>query len=267
MDNFYEILGVPYSASKEQIKRAFREKAKKFHPDIAGEIGQSEMRKCIRAYETLSHPARREEYDRLYRRFTEKYTFDYRNFLQERVDDPESQAKLIFFDLLHLRETDALETWKRQGGLDFPLEDYLDREDWMDCSYILAEELAKNGSYYESFMLLVALVREERRKPYFKHFMEEVDTFLKELVRLKLPFNVDDETLIECLKNLINLGYSKRDEARWLRAMAEALVRLGLPDEARKFLLAALERDPQLPQVATLKRRVGLSGSFKTRLV
>jgi hypothetical protein len=49
--------------------------------------------------------------------------------------------------------------------------------------------------------------------------------------------------------------------------MAEALVRLGLPDEARKFLLAALERDPQLPQIATLKRRVGLSGSFKTRLV
>ncbi|MFQ3547834.1 MAG: DnaJ domain-containing protein [Termitinemataceae bacterium] len=258
MENYYEILGVSVDASEEAIKRAFREKAKKVHPDIAGEASQAEMRKLLSAYETLSHPQRREEYNRAYERFTRKYEFDYRTFLKERADDPESQAKLIFFDLLHLEEEEALSVWRAQGGLDFPLEDYLDREDWMDCAFILAEELDKRGFYYEAFMILINVIREERRKPYFRHFMEEVDSFLKALVRLRLPQSVDDETLVECLEELINIGYSRYDEARWLRSMGEALLRLGYTAEARDALAAALQRDPKLPHVFQLKRKLGM---------
>jgi len=220
MTNYYEILAIGQNASTQQIKKAFRERAKRLHPDLAGENAAEEMRKLLVAYETLSNRDRRFEYDRVYNRFIGKYRFDYRTFLMEREGDPSSQAKLIFFELLHLEEERALSIWQKQGGLQFPMEKHLDREDWMDCAYILAEELAKRRRFYEAFVLLVSLVREERRLPYFRHFAREVETLLKELVRLHLRPAVDAETYLECMEALLELGFPPQYEARVLRSIA-----------------------------------------------
>jgi curved DNA-binding protein CbpA len=258
MWNYYSLLGVEERASPEDIKKAFREKAKQIHPDITGREDQEAMRRLITAYETLCDPDRRFEYDRAYRRFVKSRSFDYRDFLKERSDDPESQAKLIFFDLLHLEEDEALAIWETQGGLRFSLEAYLDREDWMDCAFILAEELEKRRRYYESFELLAALVREERRRPYFRHFMEEVEGFLKELVRLKLKGAVDGPTYAECLRTLLSLGFSRHDEARWMRSLAETLVRLGEKEAAREVLKGALDRESSLPNTVLLRRALNM---------
>jgi curved DNA-binding protein CbpA len=207
VDNYYTLLGVDKNASGQDIKKAFRERAKRLHPDIAGKEAEDRMRRILAAYEVLSNRDRRFEYDRAYGRFMGRGGFDYRSFLKERPEDPASQAKLIFFHLLHLEDDEALEVWTRNGGLDFPLENYLDREDWMDCSFLLAEELNKGGKVYEAFILLVRLVKEERRQPYFKHFMEDVENFLKELVRLRLKAAVDQERYVECLEILMGLGF------------------------------------------------------------
>ncbi|MCL2381164.1 MAG: J domain-containing protein [Treponema sp.] len=222
MTNYYEILTVGQNASTQEIKKAFRERAKRLHPDVAGESGEQEMRKLLAAYETLSNRDRRFEYDRAYSRFIGKYRFDYRSFLMERADDLESQSKLIFFELLHLEEETALAIWQKHGGLEFPMEKYLDREDWMDCAYILAEELAKRRRFYEAFVLLVSLVREERRLPYFKHFTQEVEGLLKELVRLHLRQAVDGETYVECLEALLDLGFPPAYEKRILYSIARS---------------------------------------------
>jgi len=229
----YDLLEVSENATAQEIKKAFRDKAKRLHPDIAGDDAAAEMRKLLSAYETLSDKNRRSEYDRVYSRFAEKYrgrqAFDYRSFLRERKDDPVSQAKLIFFELLHLEEEEAISIWQELGGLNFPMEEYLDREDWMDCTFILAEELVKRNFCFEAFVLLVMLVREERRQPYFKHFMQDVEIFLKELVRLRLRKTVDDETYIECMEALLELGFSSRDEAKWLRSINAARLNRRFP--------------------------------------
>ena len=256
MTNFYELLEIRQNATTQEIKKAFRERAKRLHPDIAGEEGAEEMRKLLAAYETLSNRGRRSEYDKIYNRFAAKYRFDYRTFLRERKDDPQSQAKLILFELLHFEEDTAVSIWQEQGGLRFPMETYLDREDWMDCSYILAEELAKRELYYEAFVLLVKLVREERRRPYFRHFMEDVENFLKELVRHRLRPAVNAEMYIECMEALLGLGFSSRDEARWMRSIAEALAHLGETDNAARVLREALKRDPRLPNTVQLRRKL-----------
>jgi len=259
MNNYYGLLGIGPNASTQEIKRAFREQAKKLHPDIAGEDGAEKMRRLLAAYETLSDQNRRFEYDRAYNRFTEKYRgehgFDYRSFLRER-NDPESRSKLLFFELLHLEEDAAISIWQEQGGLEFPLERYLDREDWMDCAFILAEELAKRNRHYEAFALLVMLVREERRRPYFKHFMPEVETFLKELVRLHLRSSVDAETYVRCMETMLDLGFSRRDEARWMRSMAESLVHMGELRDAARIFSEALKRDPKLPNTVLLRKKL-----------
>jgi curved DNA-binding protein CbpA len=256
MENYYSLLGLGPGASSGDIKRAFREKAKKLHPDIAGDRAAEEMRKLLGAYETLSDPNRRFAYDRAYRRFTGKYRFDYRTFLRERRDDPESQAKLVFFELLHLEEDEAIAVWRSQGGLGFSMEKYLDREDWMDCAFILAEELEKRNCCYEAFVLLTKLVREERRRPYFRHFAPEVERALKELVRRRLKAAVGGETYLECLERLLGLGFSPRDESRWMRSMAETLAGLGDAGGAGAVLREALKRDPALPNTAELRRRL-----------
>lgn len=63
--DYYEILGISRDASKEDIKRAYRRLARKYHPDVNKEPGSEERFKEInRAYEVLSEPESRARYDR-----------------------------------------------------------------------------------------------------------------------------------------------------------------------------------------------------------
>lgn len=63
--DYYEILGVDRNADKEEIKRAYRRLARKYHPDVNKEDGAEERFKEInRAYEVLSEPETRSRYDR-----------------------------------------------------------------------------------------------------------------------------------------------------------------------------------------------------------
>ena len=222
MNTYYELLGVERGASTEEIKRVFRERAKRLHPDVAGSGDGEAMRKLLTAYEVLSNPQRRFEYDRVYARFTRKTGFDYRTWLHEQ-DNPASQAKLVFFELLHLEEDEAVRIWQLNGGLDFPMEDYLDREDWMDCLFILAEELDRRGSVYEAFRLLAAILGEERQRPYFKHFAQDIENYIKSLVRHRLKPHVDEDTWLECLETLMGLGFPARDQDRWMRSAADTI--------------------------------------------
>ncbi|MDR0785062.1 MAG: J domain-containing protein [Treponema sp.] len=258
MENYYNLLGVKTDASFADIKKAFRGKAKKFHPDIAGAERDGEMRRLIGAYEVLSDNQRRLEYDRTLR-LAKNNEFDYRTFLQRRKDDPASLAKLMILDLFHEREEAALVLWRVHGGLNFPMKRYLDREDWMDGSYILAEELVKRACYYEAFVVLADIMREERRKPYFRHFSIDVETFLKELVKLKLRRAVNDETWVFCMETLLSLGgFSAKTEARWLCSMSDALCKLGRREEARAVFYKALEIYPRLTSIKRLRKSLGI---------
>lgn len=63
--DFYETLGVSRDADKEELKRAYRRLARKYHPDVNKEPGAEEQFKEVsRAYEILSEPEARARYDR-----------------------------------------------------------------------------------------------------------------------------------------------------------------------------------------------------------
>jgi curved DNA-binding protein CbpA len=183
MQNYYEMLGVGENAGSADIKKAFREKAKQLHPDIAGKDAEEKMRALIAAYETLLDGQRRSVYDRHLARFVKTYVFDYRKFLQDEPDDPKLQARLIFFELLRDRGEDAIKVWRAQGALSYAMRKYMDREDWMDCAFLLAEELDRHHFYREAHVLLSEVAEAEEERPYFKHFAVDVRAFLKNLTR------------------------------------------------------------------------------------
>jgi curved DNA-binding protein CbpA len=67
--DYYEILGLDSKATSEDIKKAYRELAKKYHPDINRSSTSEELFKLIsEAYEILSDGTKRTQYD-LYRKF------------------------------------------------------------------------------------------------------------------------------------------------------------------------------------------------------
>lgn len=62
---FYEILGLPRSASLDDIRAAFRERAKLWHPDSGKAADLDRFRLLNEAYEVLRDPRRRLDYDAL----------------------------------------------------------------------------------------------------------------------------------------------------------------------------------------------------------
>ena len=65
MDNYYDILGVHENADQDSIKRAYRNMAKKYHPDRNKEAGAEErFKKITEAYENIGDTNKRMEYDR-----------------------------------------------------------------------------------------------------------------------------------------------------------------------------------------------------------
>jgi curved DNA-binding protein len=67
--DYYEVMGVARDASPEEIKRAYRKLARKYHPDVSKEKDAEERFKEIgEAYEVLRDPKKRAAYDALGRR-------------------------------------------------------------------------------------------------------------------------------------------------------------------------------------------------------
>ncbi len=62
--DFYEVLGVSKSADANEIKRAYRKLAKKYHPDMnKAEDAEAKFKEVQEAYEVISDPKKRSTYD------------------------------------------------------------------------------------------------------------------------------------------------------------------------------------------------------------
>jgi DnaJ-class molecular chaperone len=65
MDDYYEILGVSRSASSDELQKAYRKLAKKYHPDLNPDdkAAQKKFKEVQQAYDTLSDEKKRKLYD------------------------------------------------------------------------------------------------------------------------------------------------------------------------------------------------------------
>ena len=62
MKDYYAILGVSKDASSEEIKKAYRNLSKKYHPDVNPDGGEK-FKEIAEAYDVLSNPEKKQRFD------------------------------------------------------------------------------------------------------------------------------------------------------------------------------------------------------------
>lgn len=264
MEDYYKILNIAPSASTAEIKRAFRKKAKQLHPDIPHNIRSQDgqrtnehaLMQLIRAYEALLDVRKRAEFDCFYSKIIKKTTgFDYRTWLKEQNDN-QSRATLIFFDLFHDNEEEAIQEFLRIRTQEssFSLRRYFSRGDFMDCSFVLAEELSFRGYDYEAFVLLEQIIREEQKKAYFRHFFPEVLILARKLIREKLVHTLADDLILDCCEAALDFGLSTSDNAEILKKMAEIYYRMGDFMSGDEHVAASRRMNPRVRGIAKLQK-------------
>src|ERR1041384_6059739 len=107
--DYYKILGVPRTAADEEIKKAYRKLARKYHPDVSKEANAKEkFQEVSEAYETLKDQEKRAAYDSL-GRFNPGQDFrpspDWYQRLRAGHPAQESEADLGNIDLSDLFES------------------------------------------------------------------------------------------------------------------------------------------------------------------
>lgn len=89
MKDYYKILGVSRNASKEEIKRAYRELAQKYHPDKKGG-DEKKFKEINEAYQVLSNDEKRRQYDQFgttFEGFQGAPGFDFSGFQGINIED------------------------------------------------------------------------------------------------------------------------------------------------------------------------------------
>lgn len=83
-DDFYDLLGLSRDATQDDVKRAYREKVREYHPDLNDDPrAQAQFTALKKAYDTLGDPKERDDYDRL----------GHENYVAKRINGLPSQDK------------------------------------------------------------------------------------------------------------------------------------------------------------------------------
>ncbi len=108
MKNYYEILGVDRTASLEEIKKAYRELVRQYHPDVGETSDVERFLEVQEAFEVLSSSERRKVYDEKIRQMERQY---HEHHLRETLGHLLTDLEMFLheFDTLRHMERSAMQ--------------------------------------------------------------------------------------------------------------------------------------------------------------
>ena len=255
---YYDILDIQRGASQTEIKQAFRKMAKKYHPDTNPEDEEratQKLNEIITAYRVLSNERERARYDVMMRT---NPTLEQRE-TSESASTAEKTDEILQ-DLLAGRGRKALETYDElREGEAFQLSDHLDIRDYLDCLFLLAEQLERVGRHSEATEFYEELYAREKEPPRYRYFLEEVKERIKKLYSRKLPREADSaQEEIACYRRILEFDVDRSEKAFLLKKIAEVYCRIGRERKAKQIFQQALDLKPGLKGTATIREKLGM---------
>ena len=123
--DYYAALGVNRDASADDIKKAYRKLAQKFHPDVSKDpAGEEKFKEVAEAYQTLKDPEKRAAYDQLGSSYQPGQDFRPPPDWEQRFGGDEMRFSAEDIDLSDLFESLGRGTRGRARAMKFPGEDY-----------------------------------------------------------------------------------------------------------------------------------------------
>jgi len=245
------------------IKRAYRKLAKKYHPDAnPGQQKDSAKRfqEVVAAYKVLGNERERARYDLMMQ------TSIFNDIAKDPVaNSVGAQATGILEDLLRGDGKRALQTYdefsKRE---DLSLESCMDTRDYLDCVFLMAEQMERSGRNKEAVRLYEELYIREKEPPRHRFFFEEVKVRLKKLYSRKLPKEAESpEEEIDCYRRILEFDVDRSERAFILKKIAEVYLKICDVDKAKKIFREALDLKPGLKGTATIRERLGFKPAEK----
>ena len=246
MPDYYEVLRVAPEASTDEIRRSFKRLVLEFHPDKnpkRREWSERRIRELLEAFDVLGDDEKRQLFDQRQRpgrrsRTAEPFFF--------RKKTPGARALMVLHLLLNGGADDAvgiLEEQEEKHGEGF-LEKYLERRDYLDSLFLLAEYFLEKKEYLEAVGRLKEFYRLEKSTKFQRHYFGEVRRILKDLYLRKLPRVLAPQPLLDYLREVGDFELSSKEDLLRLKKVAEAQARLGDQKAARKTLSQIQARDP-----------------------
>jgi DnaJ-class molecular chaperone len=153
--NYYQELNVPRDASEQEMKAAYRKLAFDYHPDRNKSPQAAERMKAVNeAYAVLSDPAKREQYDMLYRQYGDGARNQFRQNFSEQDIFRGSDIQQIFEEMARgfgLRGfEDIFKDFYRQSGQGFEFKQSGSRANGFVFNFPLSE--GQSGKNSTGFM-------------------------------------------------------------------------------------------------------------------
>ncbi len=257
--NYYELLEVDRSASEEDIKRAFRRLAKLYHPDNnPGALKKSEamLKHVMAAYRVLSNKRERARYDVLLSNRPERYR---QKESESKERTAQMRAQALLEHLLDSSGTEALKIYDRMETEGFDLKEHLGQRDYLDCLFLVAEQLEEAERDSEAADLYEELYRLEKEPPRRRYFFDEIELRLQKLYSRKLPLKAKNtEEEIACYERMLEFEIDRNEEAFIWKKIAEVHLRRNENKKAEQMLRRALKLQPALKGTAIIRYELGM---------
>ena len=263
--SYYGILKVDRTASQADIKRAFRRLAKRYHPDTnphRPKAAAKPFQEIMAAYRVLGDERERARYDVL---LQTSPAFSERGGSAGGTSVA-ARANAILENLLRAEGRQALSTYDElRGEQGFSLKPYLGKRDYMDCVFLLAEQMELVGRNREATRLYEELYAQEKDPPRVRYFFETVKARLKKLYSRKLPREATTaEEEIASYERILQFEVDRSEKAFILKKIAEVYLRVGETEKAKEIFKEALELKPGLKGTATIRERLGFETADET---